>query len=186
MSLRETLLADLGRQYYFSEQIGKNPTMWRLFFSLFSPRFVPVILYRFSHSCYELKLTPLAKMLALINFVVFGLEIAMRCKIGKGLYLPHTQGTVIGAVSIGENAIIYHNVTFGAREIDLGYSGSARPVVGNNVIVGAGAKVLGGVVLGDGARIAANAVVIEDVPAGVTVAGIPARIVKQHEASKSV
>lgn len=179
MSLRDALLADLGRQYFFSGRGEKKPTILGFFLNILSPRFMPVILYRLSHSCYLLKLHPLAKLLSLINFVVFGLEIAVRCKIGNGLYLPHTQGTVIGAVSIGENAVIYHNVTFGAREVDLGYSGASRPVVGNNVIIGAGAKVLGGVVVGDGARIAANAVVVDDVPAGATVVGVPARVINR-------
>jgi len=179
MSLHKSLLADLGRQYLFNGQTNKKPTIWGLVLNLLSPRFMPVIIYRVSHSFYKLRLPPLAKLFSLVNFVVFGLEIAIRCEIGKGLYLPHTQGTVIGAVSIGENATIYHNVTFGAREVDLGYSKSARPVVGNDVIVGAGAKVLGGVNIGDRARIAANAVVINDVPADTTVAGIPARSVGQ-------
>lgn len=180
MSLRETLLADLGRQYFYSQRFEKKPTVSGILLNLFSPRFIPVILFRLSHCCHDLNLSPLAKLFSLINFVIFGLEIAVRCKIGNGLYLPHTQGTVIGAASIGENATIYHSVTFGAREIDLGYSAAARPVVGNNVMVGAGAKILGGVVIGDSARIAANAVVIDDVPGGATVAGIPARVVKQQ------
>jgi len=114
-----------------------------------------------------------------MNFILFGLEIAVRCEIGPGLYFPHTQGTVIGANKIGENATIYHNVTFGAREIDLDYSFFSRPNIGDNVIVGAGAKILGPVTVGNGARVGANAVVVEDVPAGSTVVGIPARIVKQ-------
>lgn len=177
MKLRETLFADLSRQYYFAGISGKKPTISGLFLNFFSPRFMPVMLFRLSHFFYKVKLGPLAKMFSLMNFVLFGLEIAARCKIGKGLYFPHTQGTVIGALSIGENATIYHNVTFGAREVDLAYSETGRPVVGDNVIVGAGAKVLGGVNIGDGARVGANAVVIENVPAKATVVGIPARII---------
>jgi len=72
------------------------------------------------------------------------------------------------------NATIYHNVTFGAREIDIGYHDASRPVVGDNVIVGSGAKVLGAVVLGDNVRVGANAVVLKDVASGLTVVGIPA------------
>ena|SRR3989338_7759055 len=177
MNLRETLLADLSRQYYFGGMPARKPTVLGLFLNFFSPRFMPVALFRLSHFFYEVKLGPLAKIFSLMNFVLFGLEIAVRCRIGKGLYLPHTQGTVVGALSIGENATIYHNVTLGAREVDLGYTEAGRPVVGNNVIIGAGAKVLGGVNVGDGARIGANAVVIENVPAKATVVGIPARII---------
>lgn len=181
MSLRKTLLGDLGRKYVISGTPDKKPSLLRLLFSFFSPRFMPVVLLRVSHSCHEMRLLPLAKMFSMINFVVFGLEVAARCKIGKGLYLPHTQGTVIGAASIGENAIIYHNVTIGAREIDLGYSEAARPTIGNNVIVGSGAKVLGGVTVGDFARIGANAVVVHDVAPGNTVVGVPARTVKRDD-----
>lgn len=115
----------------------------------------------------------------MINFVLFGLEIAVRCEIGPGLYFPHTQGTVIGANKIGENATIYHNVTFGAREIDIDYSSSSRPDIGNNVIIGAGAKILGPIVIGNNVRVGSNSVVVQNVPPGATVVGIPARIVKQ-------
>lgn len=179
MSLKDVLYADLARQYLIAGFHEKRPNLPRLLMSAFSPRFMPVVIFRLSHWLYQRKISPLAKLLSLINFVLFGLEIAVRCEIGKGLYFPHTQGTVIGANHIGENATIYHNVTFGAREIDLVYSESSRPSIGNNVIVGAGAKVLGGITVGDDARIAANSVVIENVPAGATVVGVPAKIVKQ-------
>lgn len=179
MSLKKILYADLARQYSAAGVVDKSPNFVRLLIGTFSPRFMPVVIFRLSHWLYKHKLSPLAKVLSLLNFVLFGLEIAVRCEIGEGLYFPHTQGTVIGANKIGVNATIYHNVTFGAREVDLGYSESSRPTVGDNVIVGAGAKVLGAVYLGHNSRVGANAVVIADVADGATVVGIPARMIKQ-------
>lgn len=181
MSLKSILFADLARQYTVMGKPDKRPAMAGLLLASLSPRFMPVLVFRLSHWFYLRKLSPLAKIFSLFNFIVFGLEIAVRCEIGKGLYFPHTQGTVIGAERIGENATIYHNVTFGAREIDLYFNDMARPTVGDNVIVGAGAKVLGKLHLGDSSRVGANAVVLEDVPAGATVGGIPAKILKQSE-----
>jgi serine O-acetyltransferase len=175
MRLKDTLFADLGRQYLFAGQHERKATLMGVITGAFSPRFAPVVIFRLSHWCFERRLPVLPKALSLVNFVVFGLEVAVRCKIGPGLYFPHTQGTVIGALEIGDNATIYHNVTFGAREIDIDYSTSSRPVVGNNVIVGSGAKVLGPVVLGDNVRVGANAVVVDDVASDLTVVGIPAR-----------
>ncbi|MBC7752354.1 MAG: serine acetyltransferase [Candidatus Saccharibacteria bacterium] len=179
MTLKTLLFADLARQYSLAGQPEKRPNMFSLMKAFFSPRFMPIVIFRLSHWLYQHKLSPLAKILSLINFVFFGLEIAVRCEIGGGLYFPHTQGTVIGAHKIGINATIYHNVTFGAREIDLDYSETSRPTVGDNVIVGAGAKVLGTLHLGDNSRVGANAVVLESVPNGATVIGIPASIIKQ-------
>jgi serine O-acetyltransferase len=180
MTLKEILYADLARQYHFAGQGDRKPTFAALLAASFSPRFAPVVIFRLSHWFFQRRLSPLAKILSLVNFVFFGLEIAVRCEIGPGLYFPHTQGTVIGALRIGDNATIYHNVTFGAREIDLEYSAESRPVVGNNIIVGSGAKILGAVVLGDGVRVGANAVVVDSVAAGITVVGIPARPVQSN------
>jgi serine O-acetyltransferase len=113
-----------------------------------------------------------------LNFFFFGIEIAVQCRVGKGLFLPHTQGTVIGAYSIGENATIFQGVTLGARELDFSFIESSRPAVGNDVTIGSGAKVLGGLTVGSGSRIGANAVVLESIPANVAAAGVPARVTK--------
>lgn len=176
MSLKTLLFADLARQYSVTG-ILKQPSIFGVLRAAFSPRFMPVVIFRLSHWLYQCKLSPIAKLLSLMNFVLFGLEIAVKCEIGEGLYFPHTQGTVIGANKIGINATIYHNVTLGAREIDLGYAESSRPTVGDNVIIGAGAKVLGAVYLGSHSRVGANAVVLDNVSEGTTVVGIPARTI---------
>jgi serine O-acetyltransferase len=83
---------------------------------------------------------------------------------------------VVGAWSIGRNAVIYQGVTLGAKELDFAYSEATRPKLDDNVTIGAGAKVLGGVQLGRGARVGANAVVVTSIPEGALAVGVPAKI----------
>jgi len=97
--------------------------------------------------------------------------------IGPGLVLMHTHGTVLGAASIGSNVTIYQQVTLGAREMDFVYTLSQRPIIEDGVVIGAGAKVLGGLKLGTECKIGANAVVLKDVPARHLAVGVPARII---------
>lgn len=172
------LAADLRRARVLLNGSADGVSGLRLWLGVLSPRFVPVLLCRLAHSLYRLKLGPIAKAVSLLNFFLFGIEIAVRCPIGKGLFLPHTQGTVIGAWSIGENATIFQGVTLGAKELDFSYQESSRPTVGDGVTIGSGAKVLGGLTLGSGSRIGANAVVLASVPTNVVAAGVPSRIVK--------
>lgn len=140
-----------------------------------SPRFAPVVLTRLAQWLHVSGWARLAKLPALANFIVFGIEIPPRLPIGPGLVIMHTQGTVLGAISIGENFTVYHQVTLGAKEMDFNYSESKRPKVEDNVVVSVGAKVLGGLTLGSGSVVGANAVVLNDVPPGFTAVGIPAR-----------
>jgi len=104
--------------------------------------------------------------------VVCGADIPLNCSLGGGLLLPHPNGIVIhpGAV-VGPNCLIFQQVTLGAG------TRPGLPRIGGHVDIGAGAKILGGVTVGDHARVGANAVVLNDVPAGATVVGIPARII---------
>ena len=172
------LRADLRRQYRLlcgAEAVP--PTGLRLWLGMASPRFVPVLLCRIAHALHQQGLGPLAKAVSLLNFFAFGIEIAVRCPIGPGLFLPHTQGTVIGAWRVGANATIFQGVTLGAREVDFTYTDRSRPTLGDGVTVGAGAKVLGGLVLADGACVGANSVVLIDVPTGALAVGAPARLV---------
>ena len=144
---------------------------WRKWADLGSPRFMPVLLIRIAGSLFYMHLKPLAKIISFMNFVVFGLECAMRCRIGPGLFLPHTQGTVIGAAEVGRNVTIFQSVTIGAREFEPIYDDRMRPKIGDNVLIGSGAKLLGPIIIGDGARIGANTVVMQDVPIGALVVG---------------
>lgn len=185
MTLLSLLRADAGRQLHFGGARDAKVGLFRLLRMMPSPRFVPVVLYRLAYWCGRHHVRPLGKLFSMTNFVLFGLEIGLDCEIGPGLYFPHTSGTVIGASRIGANAVIYHNVTLGAKEPDLAYAADRRPELGDDVFVGSGAKVLGGLRLGNRAVVAANAVVLHSVPDGATVAGIPARIIKQDGASAS-
>jgi serine O-acetyltransferase len=172
------LAADLRRAQTILHGMPTELSGIGLWMGIFSPRFVPVLLCRVAHWFYCWRLGPVAKIVSLLNFFLFGIEIAVRCPIGKGLFFPHTQGTVIGAYVIGENATIFQGVTLGAREVDFSYQQSSRPTVGDGVIIGSGAKVLGGLTLGSGSRVGANAVVLESIPDNAVAVGVPARVVK--------
>lgn len=105
-----------------------------------------------------------------------GIEIHPGAQIGKGLFIDHGMGVVIGETTvIGDNCTLYQNVTLGGTGKD---TGKRHPTLGNNVLVGSGAKVLGPFKVGDNARIAAGAVVLREVPPNSTAVGVPARIVK--------
>jgi serine O-acetyltransferase len=175
MSLLELLYADLERQDFYAGVQGAK-TVPRLFVKAFSPRFAPVVLYRLSHHFYRNKLGWAAKLFSMLNFWCFGIEIAMRCEIGPGLYLPHTVGTVISARSIGARATIFQQVTLGAKEVDFAFTDERRPELGDDVLVGTGAKVLGGLKIGHRAKIGANAVVVKDIPDDAVAVGVPAVI----------
>ena len=146
----------------------------RLYHAL-SPRLAPVFLIRTAQCLYAAGWPRLAKLPALVNFVLFGIEVPPRLPIGPGLVLMHTQGTVLGAASIGKNVTIYHQVTLGAVRIDFEYTPASRPVVSDGVVIGVGAKILGGLILGNGSVIGANAVVLKSVPACHVAVGIPAK-----------
>jgi serine O-acetyltransferase len=141
----------------------------------FSPRFAPVTLVRTAQCLHATGWQRLAKLPALVNFVLFGIEVPPRIPIGPGLVLMHTQGTVLGAASIGANVTLYHQVTLGAVEMDFAYTAMLRPIIGDGVVIGVGAKVLGGLTLGNGSVVGANAVVIKNVPPGYVAIGVPAR-----------
>ena len=107
-----------------------------------------------------------------------GIEIHPGAKIGKGLFIDHGMGVVIGETAeIGDNCLIYQGVTLGGTGKD---KGKRHPTLGDNVMVGAGAKVLGPFKIGNNVKIAANAVVLEEIPDNCTAAGVPARIVKNR------
>ncbi len=122
----------------------------------------------------------LGRWISSVGRLLTGIEIHPGAKLGRRLVIDHGSGVVIGETAeIGDDVYIYHQVTLGGTSSK---AEKRHPTVGNNVIIGAGAKVLGAITVGDGARIGANAVVIAPVPAGTTVVGIPARPVDRSGA----
>ncbi len=179
--LKSLLYADLERQLQLLGQPGVRASMPRLLRRLVHPRFLPIALYRTSRAALLARVPPLAHLLSYLNLVLFGIEISPKCEIGPGIFFPHTSGTVIGASKIGRNATIFQGVTLGAKQMDMNFDPELRPQLGDNVVVGAGAKVLGGISLGDNVKVGANSVLLRSVPAGASVAGIPAREVYSSE-----
>ncbi len=135
-----------------------------------------LIMYRVAHWFYGMGLKTVARMVSQFARFVTGIEIHPGAKIGKGLFIDHGMGVVIGETTeIGDNCLLYQGVTLGGTGKD---KGKRHPTLGNNVMVGAGAKILGPFKVGDGAKVAANAVVLEAVPPNCTAVGVPARLAK--------
>ena len=133
--------------------------------------------YRVSHKLYLGGHTFSARAISQTAKFFTGIEIHPGATIGKGLVIDHGSGVVIGETAeIGDNCTLYQGVTLGGTGKDLG---KRHPTLGNNVLVGAGAKVLGPIVIDDNSKIAANAVVLKDIPENSTAVGIPARIARQ-------
>lgn len=132
--------------------------------------------YRISRLFWRLRLRIIAKMIANLNRFLTGVEIHPGAKIGKKFMIDHGVGTVIGETSvIGENVLIYHQVTLGGTGNEKGQK--RHPSVCDNVMIAAGAKILGDIHIGTNAKVGANAVVLKDVPANATAVGIPARLI---------
>ena len=135
-----------------------------------------IIFHRVSHWLFRHKLFFLARLNSQIARHLTGIEIHPGAQIGRRFVIDHGMGIVIGETTeIGDDCLIYHGVTLGGTGKD---HGKRHPTLGNNVMVSAGAKVLGPFKVGDGARIAANAVVLSEIPPEATAVGVPARVVR--------
>jgi len=143
------------------------------------PGLYAVLFYRLAHRLYKRRMFVLSRLISQIARNLTGIEIHPGAKIGRGLFIDHGMGVVIGETAeVGDNVTIYHGVTLGGTGKD---KGKRHPTIGNNVVIGAGAKVLGPITVGDNVKIGANAVVLKNVPPNVTVVGIPAKIVRAKE-----
>ena len=132
--------------------------------------------HRKAHWCYEHGLKFMARLISQRSRHRTGIEIHPGATIGKRLVIDHGMGIVIGETAeIGDDCLIYHGVTLGGTGKDVG---KRHPTIGNNVLIGTGAKVLGPFKVGDNSRIAANSVVLSEIPPNSTAVGVPARVVK--------
>ena len=139
---------------------------------LLYPSIHALINHRIAHKLYKKKHFFLARLLSQISRFFTGIEIHPGATIGKGLFIDHGMGVVIGETAeIGDDVLIYHGVTLGGTGKD---TGKRHPTVGNNVVIGFGAKVLGPINIGNNVKIGANSVVLKDVPDDSTTVGIPA------------
>jgi len=135
-------------------------------------------LHRFSHKLWKWGLRWLARFSSHVGRFFTGIEIHPGATIGRRVFIDHGMGVVIGETAeIGDDCTLYHGVTLGGVSWN---HGKRHPTLGNGVVVGAGAKILGPFTVGEGAKIGSNSVVVKAVPPGATVVGIPARVVEDH------
>jgi serine O-acetyltransferase len=139
------------------------------------PGFHAVLLHRISHRLYEMRLYLLARILSSFARLLTGIEIHPGARIGRRFFIDHGMGVVIGETTeIGDDVLLYQGVTLGGTGASRG---KRHPTIGNHVVVGSGAKVLGNIRVGDDVKIGAGSVVVHPVPDNSTVVGIPGRVV---------
>ena len=136
-----------------------------------------LVFYKIARALHSMRIPFLPRWISQIGRFFTGIEIHPGATIGKGLFIDHGMGVVIGETAIiGDNVTLYQGVTLGGTGKE---KGKRHPTIGNNVVIGTGAKVLGNIEIGDNSYIGSNAVVIKDVPDNSTVVGVPGRITKQ-------
>ena len=137
-----------------------------------------ILFYRLAHMLWNRNFFTTARLISAFGRFLTGVDIHPAARIGKNLFIDHATGLVIGETAeIGDDVTLYHGVTLGGTS---SHQGKRHPTLGNRVIVGAGAKLLGPITIGDDARIGSNAVVLKDVPAAATAVGVPAQIVRHR------
>jgi serine O-acetyltransferase len=143
------------------------------------PGFQCLVLYRLTHSLHQLNFSLLSRFLSHLTRFLTGIDIHPGAVLGRGICIDHGMGVVIGETAVvGDCALIYQGATLGGTGRERG---KRHPTLGKNVVVGAGAQVLGNIQIGDNVRIGAGALVLQDVPANCTVVGVPGRIVRNSQ-----
>ncbi len=152
----------------------KDPACINIFYCLLYPGFWILVFHRIAHFLNNIGFKFIARMISQFARLITGIEIHPGAKIGKRLFIDHGMGIVIGeTASIGDNCTIYHNVTLGGTGRD---KNKRHPDIGNNVIIGCGAKILGPIKIGNNVKIGANAVVLNDVEDNCTIVGVPGKV----------
>ncbi|MDP3804873.1 MAG: serine O-acetyltransferase EpsC [Candidatus Omnitrophota bacterium] len=137
-----------------------------------------IIFYRISHALLKMRVPFFPRYISQLGRFFTGIEIHPGAEIGKEFFIDHGMGVVIGETTIlGDNVLLYQGVTLGGTGKERG---KRHPTIGDNVVIGAGAKILGNITIGDNSYIGSNAVVIRNVPPNSTVVGVPGRITKQE------
>src|SRR5216117_724494 len=138
------------------------------------PGFHALLIHRLLHRLWRMKLRWLARFVSHVSRFLTGIEIHPGARVGRRVFIDHGMGVVIGETAeLGDDCTLYHGVTLGGTSWN---KGKRHPTLGRAVVIGAGAKILGPILVGDEAKIGSNAVVVRDVPAGATAVGVPARI----------
>lgn len=174
---------EIGYLYYDSLSIyKKDPALRGKLFAI--PELLTyaglwaVVFHRIAHFLHTARIPFLPRLMSQISRLFTGIEIHPGAKIGRGFFIDHGNGVVIGETSeIGENVLMFHQVTLGNANFTS--SGKRHPTVGNNVIIGAGAKLLGPIVVGDNSTIGAGTILNKNVPEHSVVVGNPGRIIKR-------
>ncbi len=147
------------------------------------PGFHALLVHRLAHWLWGLHLKWLARLVSHVGRFLTGIEIHPGARIGRRFFIDHGMGVVIGETAeVGDDCTLYHGVTLGGTSWN---KGKRHPTLGNGVVLGAGAKILGPITIGDGARVGSNAVVVKSVPPGATAIGIPAHILEKESGDKS-
>jgi len=175
--LKELLYSDLARQYELEGRSDVRPNLIRFLARLLHFRYLPNVICRTGRAAMLGGIPLLPKLCTYLNLVLFGLEVTPKCEIGPGIFFAHPVGCVIGAWKIGRNVSIFQGVGLGALQPDMEFRRETRCIIGDNVVLAAGCKILGPWSIGDNVTVGPNSVVLASIPANQSVLGIPARVV---------